>query len=302
MYLERILFRESQPDPNTYFGEFKMKILGLVLLLGLLVPLHAWAQPRESARPAFEAASIKLSGPTMGSQSDYRGERFFSHGFTLKYLITYAYGIQDYELSGGPDWIGTIRYDVDAKTAGTVPDAQVRLMIQSLLEDRFKLKIRREEREAPAYLLVIAKGGPKLEKSSSDAGTQSVFVSPSGVITFAGSDKSAPVIRKIPSGPHASLNSRSVSGLADSLARMLGRRVIDKTGIEGSYSIYLEWAPPGGGQVVSGAASSVNAPVQEPSGPSIFDAIQEQLGLKLEQGKANTVFITIDGVEKPSEN
>lgn len=270
-----------------------MKTLGIFLFLELLVPFYVWAQQQEAGKPSFEAASIKLSGSTMGSQSNYRGERFSSQGFTLKYLITYAYGIQDYELLGGPDWIGAIRYDVDAKTAGTVPDAQVRLMLQSLLEDRFKLKIHREEREAPAYIMTVAKGGPKLQKPSSGAtGMQSVFVAPTTISASA----------KISSSPRASLTSTSVSGLANGLTRMLGRRVIDKTSIEGSYSIYLEWAPQGGGQAVSGADSSVNAPVQEPAGPSIFDAIQEQLGLKLEQGKANTVFIAIDGVEKPSEN
>jgi bla regulator protein blaR1 len=279
-----------------------MKILGLVLLLELLNPLHAAAQSQEASKPSFEVASVKLSGLKLMSTSGYEGEHFFQHGVTLRNLIMRAYGVQDYELSGGPDWIGTIRYDVDAKTAGTVPEAQTYLMLQSLLEKRFKLNVRRENREVPIYSLVTAKGGPKLNKADPD---QRVSVGSDGNLMVTDSGKSTPVIRNIPSGPRASVTAKTVSALTDSLTRLLDRRVIDKTGIDGFYAISLEWVPEGAQaspSAVSGQAGSGNAPLSEPAGPSIYDAIQEQLGLKLEPGKSTGVFIVIDSVEKPSGN
>jgi uncharacterized protein (TIGR03435 family) len=237
-------------------------------------------------------------------------------GATLKVLIQQAYDVRDFQISGGPGWIDSDRYDIAAKAApGTnlpTPDprdlaAQRQAMevqrerMRALLAERFQLKIRRETKQLPVYVLTQAKGGSKLKESNLDAPAPAPNAN-KGTPRFQGAG-----IRVTPGhimGQYASLDF-----LVQLLSQFVGRTVIDKTGLKGSYDFTLEWTPDtpqGLGPVIGGPGEPVirpdNPAAAEPSGPSLFTALQEQLRLKLESQKGPVEVIVIESVEKPSEN
>jgi len=278
---------------------------------------HAWAQSgplstRSSTagdKPSFEVASIKPnhSGSARSIFSFPPGStRFTATNLTTKDFIQFAYYLQEYQLSKGPNWIYSTRYDIDAK----LPDAtvgelqklsqfqqmdQVRLMLQSLLADRFMLKVNRETKEVPVYILVVARDGPKL--------TETAPIS---------SDDANLNAQGPPRGPRVGITGRGqitgtgvpVSLFADILSRQLGRKVLDRTGIKGNYDFKLQWTPDES-QPSSGAEGNPTvpaAPASDSSEPAIFTAIQEQLGLKLQSQKGPVEILVIDRIEQPSEN
>jgi uncharacterized protein (TIGR03435 family) len=207
-------------------------------------------------------------------------------------------------IEGGPSWINSERYTVVAKAEDNAdPGLMQGPMLQVLLEDRLKLKIRRETREVPVYELTIAKGGPKLKRHQEGS---CVFRPPI--------DLTKPIERPILppgqrfcaalgtfKGPNMVVDAEAISinEYAKIFVMGLDRPVIDKTGITGEYDIHLEYAP--GDEVRRRLAENGRDP-GEPSAPSIFTALQEQLGLKLESAKGPREFLVIDHVEKPSEN
>ncbi|HYL39521.1 MAG TPA: TIGR03435 family protein [Bryobacteraceae bacterium] len=246
------------------------------------------AQPKKG----FEVATIKPN-----AEKDNRfmmpggpqGGTYKATGVTLKMLIMYAYGVRAaFQVAGGPSWIGTERWDIQAKVAGETPVTrdQFLQMLRDLLEDRFQLKARRESKEMPVYELVVAKNGPKLTPHTG------------------GAPKPEDRIRI----RYGSLQFRqgTPAGLAFQLSVQLGRTVIDKTGLTGEYDFNLEWAPePGqGGLEGIGLPPDPNLPLApaDPNRASIFIAIQEQLGLHLESQKGPVEMVVIDSVEKPSAN
>ena len=231
-------------------------------------------------------------------------------GITLKYLISNAYEIEDYQLSGLPGWAETNLYSIEAKAANPeTSDSQMHLMLQSLLEERFKLKLHREEREKSTYSLVIEKSGHKLKKAGEEKGAKvSARISSDGKIHIMDTNG-----KTIAAGPKDGVKRRqnlaffggaSIQDLAKALSRILQpRRVIDKTGLTGRYEIYLDWgAEAGQADPPAGSSSAAPAPRSEFSDLSIFTAIQEQLGLTLEPDKGPVEFFVVDSVEKPSEN
>jgi len=209
-------------------------------------------------------------------------------GVTLKMLIGLAYGVFAYQITGGPAWIGTERWDIEAKTDGVqgqLPRAQSAALLRALFEERFQLKARRENKEMPVYALVVTKNGPKLKPNPDDP----TKAKPSAMLGR---------------GSGAFTNS-SMAVLAGRLSEQLGRPVIDRTDLKGGYDFTLEWTPAPG----EGSAESIGLPprAEPPSpgdsnGPSIFTALQDQLGLKLESTKGPVDMIVIDHVERPSEN
>jgi bla regulator protein blaR1 len=239
-----------------------------------------------SAQPAFEVASIKpnSSGDNRIMMRMQPGGRYTATGVTLKQLIAQAYNVRDFQISGGPGWIGSERYDVNAKAEGTpdriAPD-QLRLMIRALIEDRFRLKVHNESREMPVYALVVGKSGPKLPPSSGERGP--MMHMGRGQID----------VKKVP-----------MAVLAQHLSQQLGRSVIDKTELDGEYDIVLNWTPEPGhdGGPFGGPPSPDALPPADSSGPTIFTALQEQLGLRLETQKGQVPILIIDQVEKPAEN
>jgi uncharacterized protein (TIGR03435 family) len=246
--------------------------------------------------PAFEVAAIKESkSGAEGSNSNTSNGRFTASNVTLKNVMQYqAYGIPASRILDGPKWIDSARFDIEAKADGSVMEqlktldrkqrgAQMRTMFQQLLAERFKLAVHWETRELPVYALVVAKGGPKLQATKDVNG---------GSGSSSNGDQS---------GMQLTVTNRTLAELAETLtqelSRELGRNVVDKTGIEGKYDVTLKWTRGTDTAPVSGDTG-----LPPDSAPSIFTAIQEQLGLKLEPAKGPVQVLVIDHAEMPSEN
>lgn len=258
------------------------------IVIGLLnaPPSRAQTQPAAGGQPSFEVASIKPSAPGgRGMQMQIGGGgRFNAKNVTVKMLIQHAYNVRDFQISGGPAWLTSEHYDVVAKAEGDqqIRPEQLRLMVQALLADRFKLTFHRDTKELPIYALVVAKNGPKLQPSEAQGEEQRMMRMGRGQVTAQGV---------------------GIDMLANNLAQQLGRTVIDKTGLTGRYDLKLEWTPdisqPFGPKEFGPDGPP---PAADPGGPSIFTALQEQLGLKLETQKGPVEIIVIDHIEKASEN
>jgi uncharacterized protein (TIGR03435 family) len=247
------------------------------LLVSAVVVISCQAQS-----PAFEAASVKLNRLS-GNQSlrwRYEPGRLIAENVTLRDLALFAYDVKDFQVSGGPAWVDSDRWDVSATAGREISEDERRRMLQTLLADRFQLKIRREMKDLPVYALVVAKNGPKLK-----ANTDGV---PGGIETtmnFKG---------------YSQLTARNVPmpTLATILFNPTGRKVIDRTGIEGNFDFKLEWAPdPAHMPLINGGT-----PEGDTEGASIFTAVQEQLGLKLESTKGPVEVLVIERAERATEN
>jgi uncharacterized protein (TIGR03435 family) len=236
--------------------------------------------------PSFEVASIKVnhSGTHMVAIQPQPGGRFVATNINLKQLIDFAYGIKENQLSGAPAWIDSERYDVSAKPETTATPDQMKRMLQSLLADRFKLTFRKETKELPVYVLTVAKNGPKLEASKDDS-------------TEPGRGRG---LRMSPGQLMA--QGATASDFASHLSNILGRNVIDKTGLPGKYNFNLKWAPDESQAAAFRGPGDGSPPPPDSSGPSIFSAIQDQLGLRLDAQKAPVEVYVFASVEKPSEN
>jgi uncharacterized protein (TIGR03435 family) len=259
------------------------------VIVGSLAPrVIAFAQER----PSFEVASAKpskagspMAGVGVGSSN--------SRNVTLKSLMAVAYRIQDFQIAGGPSWVGTDRFDVEAKAEDPrAAQDQVRLMLQSLLEDRFKLRIHREMRESPVYALVVDKSGLKMKQSSDQVSPSVDGPSPPG----AGPNHGA---IRIGTGSLIG-NAATMTLFTRMLSQRLDRLIVDKTGLAGRFDIQLQWTPGVGEAVFDPLGNPL--PPADSSGPSVFTALQEQLGLKLESTKAPVEVLVIDHVEKPDAN
>jgi uncharacterized protein (TIGR03435 family) len=234
-----------------------------------------------AVRPAFEVASVKPSkpgtpgfiGPAPG------GQRFTATNASLRMLIIMAYNITDRQVSGGPGWIASEGYDIDAKAELPTTREQLYLMLQTLLADRFQLTLRRETRELPVYALVVDKAGSRLKRHGSQDG-----VPPE--IKRAGNGKV--VFQNVP-----------LSRLSWFLSTQVGRSVIDKTGLDGSYDFSLEWTRDSPSR---DHGTDASAAATDLTGPGILTAVREQLGLRLESEKGPTEFLTIERAEKPGGN
>jgi len=289
--------------------------LGAPVLFGLLHAAPGRAQSQgdsgAAAAYAYEVASIK---PNKSADNMvrlmYTPDSLSATGATVQMLIESAYDIQDNQLSGAPGWVRSNKYDIEAKMDSAVADrihkledSEQRLairqhMLQALLADRCKLVIHRESTEQPVYALVISKSGSKLHEA------QPGDTYPNGLKSPNGQPGAGMMMMRGNGGPLTG-QGIPISNLVRFLSRQLGRKVIDKTGLTGNYDFTLKWAPdqnvptfigPGGGPAPADSAPP------DSSGPSLFTAVQEQLGLKLESQKGPVETIVIDHVEKPSEN
>lgn len=252
------------------------------------------------AAQTFDVASIKPNASNdihrIGIQIQ-PGGRFAATGVPLRVLISMAYNVRDFQILNAPSWTADQRYDINAKseTAGDQTSMeQIRPMLKALLAERCGLKLREETRELPVYTLVEAKGGHKLKKSEEPAQRTN---------------------RQLRFG-RGQINAKGVpmNLLVQQIAQQLGRTVIDKTGIEGNYDIELNWTPElGQGAVFAGGPGPAPAggpgggpgsalPAADSSGPTLFTALQEQLGLKLESTKGPVPVLVIESIEKPTEN
>jgi len=244
-----------------------------VLLLLTLLSTAA-AQP---SRPAFEVISIKpVKGEVTFSRDVHvQGRRAIGTALTLIDMITTAYGVHYDEIKGGPPWASSDRFSLEATAPagdGPLPDAEMRQMLQAVLEDRFQLKFRREKEEIPVYNLVVAKGGPKLKPAESDA-------NPGASVRW--TDK----------GMHMEVRKGTMQGLAGSLrGNATDRPVFDQTGLTGYFSYTLDYL-----RADTPASGNLDT-------PSIFSALQEQLGLKLDSARGMVEKFVIASAAKPPEN
>jgi uncharacterized protein (TIGR03435 family) len=227
------------------------------------------------AAQSFEVASIKPhpGEVTISADPAVRGSRVIGTASTLLDMITNAYGVRYDQVSGAPNWAGSDHYDVDAKAPGDTPPTagQARLMMQALLAERFQLKLHRETRQVPVYALVVDKDGPKLKAGAV------------GVAT--GGSMRATTI-----GLRMETKNSGLDWLVGRLAGSAGRPVVDRTGLTGSYEYALDWFP------------ANRVPPADSNVPSMFDAVREQLGLRLESSTGPQEFLVIDSAARPSEN
>jgi uncharacterized protein (TIGR03435 family) len=270
-----------------------------------LLSLSSLGNAQSGARPEFEVASIKpnTSGNNMVMIRPPAGGRFTATNARLKMLIGLAYNVQNFEISGGPAWINSDGYDIEAKAADSaIGIEQLRPLLQTLLADRFQLKIHRETKEVPIYAVMAVKNGPKLPEANEK-----------GCVTFG--PNSPPPPPPTPGQPFAApptpcggfmqgpnrLEGGKVSmkEFVGALSRILGRPVIDKTGFTGTFDVHLEYTPEG---TAFGGGGLGPPGGFDTSGPSIFTAVQDQLGLKLESQKGPAELLVIDHAEKASEN
>jgi|SRR5271157_1654696 len=239
----------------------------------ILVVSAAFGQT-SPAPPAFEVASVKLASPDehIVDFRVYPGGRLRVTNQTLNVILRQAYGVEHYQIAGGPAWLDTDRFDIEAKAQGEPTNAQMMAMLQTLLADRFQLKARRESREGNVYALVVAKGGSKLQP-------------PTGDRTYVGLYRNDPPTE---TGVHYSLAGKkaTLALIAQRLAQQVGRPVFDRTGIQGEFDFKVDYAIDDNPE----------------SGPSIFAAVQQQLGLKLEATKGPLETLVIEHAEKPSGN
>lgn len=271
------------------------------LTLGILRAPAIQAQPPSDAAK-FEVASIKPTrGSGGGSMRPMPGR--LTASAPLHVLMQAAYQIQDFQILGGPDWIRSDVYAVDAKASGTPNPAQMMLMLQSLLQDRFQLRIRRESRVMPVYELAPARGGLKLP-SASEGSCVEKEPPPPGL----GDPPPKPMcgdaeMHPAAGGWHMVGGKVPMAEFVRRLIEVLGRTVIDRTGFSGVFDINLEFRRDETTDFArrAGMVAPAEALPAATSGPSIFSAVR-QLGLRLESAKAPVEVLVIDHVERPSEN
>jgi uncharacterized protein (TIGR03435 family) len=286
------------------FGWAIWMAFSLPASLGLMnaAQVQAQTQSDEAAVkvPEYAVATVKPAKSDDGRiMMMFTPDGISVSGVPLQLLLREAFGVGDDRIVGVPGWVKTGRYDIQAKVDGAdVPKLsklsteQRRLMLVPLLANRFGLMFHHETRELPVYALVIAKGGSRLKESKASH-------------TAAGGEPPRRMTMIRGRGNIEGQGS-SIENLVHVLSEQLGRTIIDKTGLAGTYDYTLNWtpddAPPMGGGPGGGPPGSDNAPPQDAGGPSVFTAIQEQLGLRLEPQKGPADVIVIDHIETPSAN
>lgn len=282
-------------DGKSISGTWKQGPNSLSLLLERATPATAWTIPEPpprlppmaaDANPSFEVATIKPSQPDRpGKMFGVRGSHFNTINTTLLDLITFAYGVQQKQVVGAPDWVGSEKWDIEAQpdVPGAPNPKQLKTMVQKLLTDRFQLKFHQEKKELPAYVLSVAKDGSKMTKSDSDQALPGLFFSNMKPVTL--------TVRNAVMTDFTQLLQSAV----------LDRPVVDQTGLSGRWNFLLKWTADesqfgGMGVKVPAPDDAADAP------PPLFTAIQEQIGLKLDAGKAQVEVLAVDKVEKPSAN
>ena len=259
----------------------------------------------QDAAPAFEVASIKPAAP--GARGSFirpaPGGRLEMTNMTLKNMIMIAYRVQPFQITGGPPWFDSDHYDVIAKAEKPPGPDQLPLMLQALLAERFGLKFQRETKDMPVYALVSirspGKSTPGL-KAADESGCGPIDpAKPVPPPSYTAAKRPCGMMQMTPSQLNAT--SRTLADITSVLSRMLGRTVIDKTGNSGKFDIHLEWTPDES-QTQLFSPDGTKPPAADSSGPSIFAAVQEQLGLKLEAQKGPVEILAVERAERPSAN
>ena len=269
-----------------------MTILSRIPLLIAVPTAAAVGQtPSPPVSAQFDVASVKphpgFDRPvSIGSPSP---GRFRAENVWLRFLIQMAWNVKDFQVSGGPAWASSDRFDINAKTAANARFEEMRPMLQALLEDRFQLLLHRDSKELPVYALVPAKGGLKLRASGEgDCSPQTR--------SDCGSMMTSP----------RSINATAISmeQFTTALSNTMQRTVMDKTGFAGKFDVHLEWAEDQSTPGFWAPGLKPPEPVAPPdsTAPAIFTVLQEKLGLKLEATTGPVPILVIDHAGKPSPN
>jgi len=247
-----------------------------------------------SVRPSHDAQARALVQATPG--------RLTLRHLSLQRLLLIAYDIQDYQLVGEPSWSQSSQYDVIATAStGTSIQKMEGPMLQALLQDRFKLKVHRETRALPLYELVVARNGPKLHPSEKGSctpyvkGSQPAMAAAPGQPQplYCGFHRTGSAVSPILDGKGVTLADLG-NNLSRSYNTALGRNIVDKTGLSGVFDIHLTWT--------NDPDSRDDASPSTSDDVSIFTALEEQLGLKLQSAKGTVDVLVIDHIEQPSPN
>ncbi len=235
--------------------------------------------------PAFEAAAIKPADPaSRGMGINVQKARIRVMNAPLKFCVEVAWGVKDFQVSGANGWMDTEHFDIDAVAAMPFEKGEMQAMLQTLLVERFALKTHKETQEKQGYALVVGKNGPKLPPAEDD---RSIMFS------------------RTPTGD-ATLSAKSVTmaQLASALSSNLGSIVVDRTGLEGQFNASLQWTPDPSMRPLIGKNGEPAPPPPSDAtpGPSIFSALQEKLGLKLESHKVPVEVIVVEHAEHPTAN
>ena len=266
---------------------YTMAVFATICAAFVSVTLARTQQPLRS----FEVESVKPN--TSGAQNDHLSfavGRYTVTNTTIKNVIKFAYNARDFQVTGAPAWVDTDRFDIDA-TAGEELAQQwrdlsraqqieeLRPMVQSLLAHRFKMTVTHVVKELPVYALVVASDGPRLTPST----------------------PTTPDQFRISGGPagEAVLTAKNepIAALVTMLSQQLDHAVVDRSGLGGNYDLFLEWTPSLTSPPAAGAQAAANT-----DAPSIFTALREQLGLRLESTKGPVDTIVVDHIEKPTPN
>jgi uncharacterized protein (TIGR03435 family) len=244
------------------------------ITIGFLAAIALFAQ-QPGGNLDFEVVSVKPMDPALSQGGVARMTRSLKGGYearnlALRDLILTAYRLRPYQLAGGPNWLGSAGWDVDAKYPVGASGSDLPRMMQAMLADRFQLVAHFETRTASLYNLVVAKNGPRLHEAGATDGSS------------------------MSAGPRMiKYGAASMAELANQLSSYLECEVTDRTGLSGRYAINLSFAP---------VELSTSTETASDSRPTIFQAVEEQLGLKLESAKGPVQVLVIDRAEKPSAN
>jgi len=283
------------------------------LVSGLLVTPRLRAQQGSGAGASADHATFEVASVKANKSGDGRvmlalppTGRFTATNVPVRLLVQNSYGLQPFQIVGGPNWMASDRFDITAKAPDGFSPDQLRPMVRNLLADRFKLKAHMETRELPTYSLVVARAdgklGPKLTPAKTDCDALARG-------RRAGGPPPAPPQpgEAVECGFFIGIGTMNAGGmgmgeLARSLSGFVNRVVADKTGLMGKYDFQLTYTPEGRGLpgVPAGPPVGADAPPADPNGASIFTALQEQLGLKLDSQKGMVDVLVIDSIEQPT--
>jgi uncharacterized protein (TIGR03435 family) len=281
-------------DGKSIAGNWTQGPEPIALLLERATPETEWTIPpppvklppmAADADPSFEVATVKPSAPDEpGKLFGVRGNHFKTINTTLTDLITFAYGVQQKQVVGQAEWMDKDKWDIEAQpdVPGAPNKQQVATMVKKLLAERFQLKFHKDSKELSAYVLTVAKSGNKMTAGSTDPNQlPALFFRALGALTV------------------QNATMRDFAGLMQSA--VLDRPVVDQTELTGTWNFLLKWTPDE--SQFGGMGIKVPPPTDAPDAPPpLFTAIQEQIGLKLDAGKAQVPVLVIDKAEKPSAN
>ena len=248
--------------------------------------------------PQFEVAAIRrnLSGEQEGAIGAQSNGRFVVRNVPLRFIIQVVHEVPAFRITGGPDWVDAEHYDIQAKAAEAVPEAQLHAMMRALLADRFKLAMRREMRPVTGFALVRGRPngplGPQLR-----AHPEPCPPDPEPPPAPAAFDAVPPCGKMSGSDRLIRMTARPLADLATILSRRVARPVVDRTGLTGLFDVQLQWTAD-----ARSSAPLTQAPAAPDDGVSVFTALPEQLGLRLQSERVDTEFLVIDRVERPAEN